>query len=309
MTNDTQEPTPRNQTLGNQARHDRDFARGPDPAARGDRGPHDRLRRRDRRVGRGRAMTAAELAEAGIDVVMLEEGGHHHRIVRRRHGTSAADAVPGRRPGTRPRDAAGAVLRRPRGRSTVINGGMSWRNPARVLKRWAEDDGIAAIGEQDMEPYFAEVESRISVRTEDPEMIGKDMRLLKAGAHAQGWKRSSRICAISCTARAATTAPTAARPARSARCRSPTSPGRFDRGARLYADCRVERITKSGRAVTGVQARFVRPRTPWPAPDRPVQGRRGRRRRRADTGSAGQVRAAVALRELGRNLSLHRTRR
>ena len=30
-------------------------------------------------------------------------------------------------------------------------------------------------------------------------------------------------------------------------------------GARLFADCRVERITRNGRAVTGIVGRFIRP--------------------------------------------------
>ncbi len=257
--------------------------------------------------GAGGAMTAAELAEAGIDVVMLEEGGYHP--------TESFDADTGRALRTLYRDAGlGLALGTPPvlfsegrcvGGSTVINGGMSWRTPARVLKRWAEDDGIAAIGEQDMEPYFAEVESRISVGPQDPETIGKDMRLLKAGADAQGWKiipnlRNQLHCAGSnnCT----NGCPTGAK-----RSMLVTSvPRALDRGARLYADCRVERITKSGRAVTGVQARFVRPG------GRPGPRLTVRSKVVVVAGGAVQTPALLArsgLRsrsgQLGRNLSLH----
>jgi choline dehydrogenase-like flavoprotein len=31
------------------------------------------------------------------------------------------------------------------GGSTVVNGGMSWRTPARVLERWASQEAVAAI--------------------------------------------------------------------------------------------------------------------------------------------------------------------
>jgi hypothetical protein len=65
---------------------------------------------------------------------------------------------------------------------------MSWRTPAQVLQRWASEEGVVAISEQEMEPYFAQVESRISVALQDPETIGQNMRLLKAGADAKGWK-------------------------------------------------------------------------------------------------------------------------
>ena len=251
--------------------------------------------------GAGGAMTAAELAEAGIDVVMLEEGGYHP--------TESFDADTGRALRTLYRDAGlGLALGTPPvlfsegrcvGGSTVINGGMSWRTPARVLKRWADDDGIDAIGEQDMDPYFTEVESRISVGRQDPETIGKDMRLLKAGADAQRWKiipnlRNQLHCAGSnnCT----NGCPTGAK-----RSMLVTSvPRALDRGARLYADCRVERITKSGRGVTGVQARFVRPGG-RPGPRLTVRSKVVVVAGGAvqTPGPAGQVRAAVAIRATG----------
>ena len=119
-------------------------------------------------------------------------------------------------------------------------------------------EGIAEIGERDMEPHFAKVESRISVALQDPETIGNDMRLLKAGADAKGWKiipnlRNQLHCAgtNNCT----NGCPTGAK-----RSMLVTNvPRALARGARLFADCRVERITRNGRAVTGIEGRFVRP--------------------------------------------------
>src|SRR6202044_2767193 len=71
------------------------------------------------------------------------------------------------------------------GGSTVVNGGMSWRTQARVLARWSEE--VDGVTERDMDPYFAEVESRLHVALQDPETIGRDSELLKAGADALGW--------------------------------------------------------------------------------------------------------------------------
>jgi len=210
--------------------------------------------------GAGGATMAAELADAGIDVVMVEEGGYHP--------TESFTAQTGRALRTLYRDAgAGVALGRPPvlfsegrcvGGSTVVNGGMSWRTPARVLERWASKEDVAAISEREMEPYFAQVESRISVALQDPETIGQDMRLLKAGADAKGWKiipnlRNQLHCAgtNNCTHGC----PTGAK-----RSMLVTSiPRALRRGARLFADCRVERITKSARGVTGVEGRFTRP--------------------------------------------------
>jgi choline dehydrogenase-like flavoprotein len=257
--------------------------------------------------GAGGAMTAAALAEAGVDVVVVEEGGYHP--------TESFTAETGRALRTLYRDGGvGLALGTPPvlfsegrcvGGSTVVNGGMSWRTPARVLRRWAGEDGIAEIREADLDPYFAEVESRISVGRQDPETIGRDMQLLKAGADAKGWNiipnlRNQLHCAgtNNCT----NGCPTGAK-----RSMLVTSiPRALAQGARLFADCRVERITRSRRGVTGVEARFVRP-----------GGRRGPRltvRARAVVAAGGAVQTPALLArsglrsasgQLGRNLSLH----
>ena len=256
--------------------------------------------------GAGGATMAAELADAGVDVVVIEEGGYHP--------TESFTAETGRALRNLYRDAgAGVALGRPPvvfaegrcvGGSTVVNGGMSWRTPARVLQRWT-DEGVAAVGEGEMEPYFAKVESRISVALQDPETIGNDMRLLKAGADAKGWKiipnlRNQLHCAGSnnCT----NGCPTGAK-----RSMLVTSiPRALRRGARLFADCRVERVTRSGNTVTGIEGRFLRP-----------GGHRGPRltvRAPVVVASGGAVQTPALLArsgfrsssgQLGRNLSLH----
>jgi glycine/D-amino acid oxidase-like deaminating enzyme len=84
--------------------------------------------------GAGGATVAAELAEAGVDVIVLEEGGYHP--------TASFTAGTGRALRTLYRDGGGGMaIGRPSvlyaegrcvGGSTVVNGGMSWRTPARV---------------------------------------------------------------------------------------------------------------------------------------------------------------------------------
>ena len=257
--------------------------------------------------GAGGATMAAELAEAGVDVVVIEEGGYHP--------TESFTASAGRAARTLYRDGGvGLAAGRPPvlfsegrcvGGSTVVNGGMSWRTPAHVLANWARDQNVIAISEPDMEPYFAEVEGRISVARQDPETIGTDMRLLKAGADAKGWKiipnlRNQLHCAGSnnCT----NGCPTGAK-----RSMLVTAiPRALHKGARLYSDCRVERITTGRGAVTGVHARFIRPG------GRPGPRLIVRARAVVVAGGAVQTPALIArsgLRsssgQLGRNLTLH----
>jgi choline dehydrogenase-like flavoprotein len=257
--------------------------------------------------GAGGATMAAELAEAGIDVIVVEEGGYHP--------TESFTAEAGRATRTLYRDGGvGIALGRPPvlfaegrcvGGSTVVNGGMSWRTPARVLDHWARQDNVLAIGEQDMEPFFRVVESRISVGHQDPETVGTDMKLLKAGADAKGWKiipnlRNQLHCAgtNNCT----NGCPTGAK-----RSMLVTAvPRALHHGARLYADCRIERITTARGAITGVEGRFVRP-----------GGQHGARltiRAKVVVAAGGAVQtpaliARSGLRsasgQLGRNLTLH----
>lgn len=201
-------------------------------------------------TGAGGATMAAELALAGVDVIMVEEGGYHATAS---FGTESVRALR-----TLYRDGGGGMtLGRPSvlyaegrcvGGSTVVNGGMSWRTPPRVLDRWAaEADGIS---EPDMAPFFDEVESRLHVALQDPGTIGRDSELLKAGADALGWRivpnrRNQLHCAGSNNCNNG--CPTGAKQSMLVT----NVPRALAAGARLYADCRATRVSASG-----VEARF-----------------------------------------------------
>ena len=257
--------------------------------------------------GAGGATMAAELAEAGVDVVVIEEGGYHPT------GSFTAESARALR--TLYRDGGGGLtVGRPWvmfaegrcvGGSTVVNGGMSWRTPVQVLDRWSAQEGVRAITEQDMEPYFARAEARHSVGLQDPETIGRDSELLKAGAAAKGWslvpnRRNQLHCAG--TNNCLSGCPTGAK-----RSMLVTSvPHALALGARLFADCRVERVTRDRGAATGVTGYFVRP-----------GGGRGPRltvRAAAVIVAGGAIQTPALLArsglrsasgQLGRNLSLH----
>jgi choline dehydrogenase-like flavoprotein len=202
--------------------------------------------------GAGGATMAAELAEAGFDVVVLEEGSYYQTrdftadtsaMVRQLYRDGGATMALGNPP----------ILYqegRAVGGSTVINGGMSWRTPDKILARWERERGLAGIA-KDLEPHFARVERRIHVAGMDDEAIGKDNRLLKAGADAMGWKtignlRNQAHCAGS--NRCAFGCPTGAKQSALVS----YIPRALHYGARVYADVRVDHITRHGKRATGV---------------------------------------------------------
>jgi choline dehydrogenase-like flavoprotein len=212
--------------------------------------------------GAGGATVAAELAEAGVDVIMLEEGGYHP--------TESFTAGTGRALRTLYRDGGGGMaIGRPSvlyaegrcvGGSTVVNGGMSWRTPAPVLQRWAEQEGLPAIGERDLAPYFEAIESRLSVGPQDPETVGRDSELFRDAARARGWavvanRRNQRHCAG--TNNCSSGCPTGAKQSMLVT----SVPRALAAGARLFADVRVDRVLlgRGTRAAIGITGHVVRP--------------------------------------------------
>ncbi|NVB77457.1 MAG: GMC family oxidoreductase [Kofleriaceae bacterium] len=201
--------------------------------------------------GAGGATVAAELSEAGFDVLVLEEGSYYQTrdftadtstMIRQLYRDGGATMAIGAPP----------ILYqegRAVGGSTVINGGMSWRTPENILERW-EKAGVGT-SPKEMEPYFERVEKRIHVAPMDAEAIGNDNKILKRGADAKGWEIignlrnqahcvGSNRCAFGC--------PTGAKQSALVS----YIPRALHFGARVYADVHVDRITRHGKRATGV---------------------------------------------------------
>src|SRR6185369_533920 len=198
------------------------------------------------------ATFAAELSEAGYDVVVVEEGSYYQTrdftadtsaMVRQLYRDGGATMAIGNPP---------IMFQEGRavGGSTVINGGMSWRTPDDILADWRHVAGLDLDAKR-LEPYFERVEKRIHVAPMDEAAIGNDNWLLKKGADAKGWKIvgnlrnqvhcvGSNRCAFGC--------PTGAKQSALVS----YIPRALHYGARIYADVRVDRITRHGKRATGV---------------------------------------------------------
>jgi choline dehydrogenase-like flavoprotein len=208
--------------------------------------------------GAGGATTAAELAEGGLDVIVLEEGSYvpteefttdTAEMVRKLYRDGGASLAFGTPVVT---FAEGRCV----GGSTVINGGMSWRTPEKILDRWSREDQVAKILPGDLDRYFARVEKFVSARGQDAGTVGRDNQLLKAGADRMGWKTVENVrnqhhcvganrCAFGCPTKAKRSMLVS------------YLPRALAFGARLYADCGVTRLTTVGKRITGAEARVV----------------------------------------------------
>ncbi len=136
--------------------------------------------------GAGGASAAASLAEAGLEVIVLEAGGHYNRdsypqdhleaisTIYRDAGLTIAEGNP-----PIPVPVARIV-----GGTTVINSGTCFRAPTAVLESWRTDHGLSWANE--LEPHYAEAEEFLRVRPLDPERMGRNGQLAMEGARAIG---------------------------------------------------------------------------------------------------------------------------
>ncbi len=136
--------------------------------------------------GAGGAVAAATLAEAGLDVLVLEAGERYERgsypagrlqaiaELYRDAGLTIADGRP-----PIPVPVAKAV-----GGTTVINSGTCFRAPDAILEGWRREFGVAWARELDGD--FAEAEEFLRVTELDPERMGRNGQLAMEGAAALG---------------------------------------------------------------------------------------------------------------------------
>src|SRR5262249_27774421 len=118
--------------------------------------------------GAGGAVAAASLAEAGLDVLVLEAGRHYER------GTHPPDRL--RAIGSLYRGAGLTVatgkppivvpVGRVVGGTTVVNSGTCFRAPESVLDDWSKRFGIDWA--PDLDADFAEAEETLRVQRLDP---------------------------------------------------------------------------------------------------------------------------------------------
>jgi choline dehydrogenase-like flavoprotein len=208
--------------------------------------------------GAGGAVVAKELAEAGVEVVLLEEGAFYTGkdftgdpremiglLYRNRGLTGTVGGV------TIPIPLGKCV-----GGTTVINSGTCYRAPDYVLEAWKRDFGVAHITEPELRPYFEKVERELNVGPVPDATYGKNSQFFERGAQRLGFAgaripRNERgclgtgVCALGC--------PQDAKQAMHVS----YVPKALAAGATLYTRCRVERILIGNGRAFGVIASLL----------------------------------------------------
>jgi choline dehydrogenase-like flavoprotein len=161
-------------------------------------------------AGAGGAVAAAELAEGGMSVVVLEEGHWHDpdtftarppQMLARLYRDGGQTMTLGTPPIMLP---LGSGL----GGTTLVNSGTCFRTPPSVLDRWAREFGLE-VSEESLRPCFERVERALSVSEVTPELAGGNAAVARRGAQRLGWSHGylsrnargcvgSGVCAFGC---------------------------------------------------------------------------------------------------------------
>jgi len=229
-------------------------------------------------VGSGAAGAAAAcvLAEAGLEVLVLEEGAPLRPEDRRRDVFSGFAA--------RWRD-AGMQVARGRGftpvlqgvcvgGTTVVNGAIMHRLPGPIHDLWVRENGAGrCFDAAALDRVFAILDAALDVAPTPPAVAGENNRLMAAGFSALGLSSAPiarNVSDCEASARCLQGCPT-----RRKRSMDETLlPRAFAAGARLVADCPVERVFARGGRAAGVIARTKCPDSGLPGPRLTISARR-----------------------------------
>ena len=256
-------------------------------------------------TGAGGGPVAAELAERGLAVAMVEEGAYEQR--------AQFAGAPERRMARFWRDGGmlstvGNVpipipLGRMVGGTTAINSGTCYRPPDAVLTEWREELGLPAeFSAEGLGGYFRRVETEMGVCPAEAPHLGVVTEYVARGAEAMGFEHGplprnapgcdgQGTCIVGC--------PTDAKRSTNVS----YVPRALRAGAHLFTGMKVRRLLRRGRRFVGIEA---------VGRDSAGAERRVFVEARAVVVACGTIHSPLLLRDngirlpwLGRNLSIH----
>jgi choline dehydrogenase-like flavoprotein len=214
-------------------------------------------------TGAGGGITAELLTQAGLNVVLIEEGPLRTSSDFNQKESEAYADLYQDGAGRKTLDGAIALLQgRCVGGTTVINWTSSFRTPASTLGYWREQFDLADFTEAAMTPWFAQAEKRLNMHKWEEAPPNLNNEILRTGAHKIGisaeiiprnvkgcWNLGS--CGLGC--------PTNAKQSMLVT----TIPSSLKAGAKLFYQTRAEHFEFEGKKVkalvcAGIQVNGVR---------------------------------------------------
>ncbi len=202
-------------------------------------------------TGAGGGTAAEILSQAGLSVVLLEEGPLRSSNDFKMREAEAFRDLYQEGGGRTTKDAAITVLQgRSVGGSTTVNWTSSFRTPAPTLKHWTDVHGVRNVGEAEMAPWFERAEKRLGIA---PWMVppNENNDIIRQGCEKLGWNWHTiprnvagcwnlGMCGLGC--------PTNAKQSMLVT----TIPAALTAGAVLYQRARVRKLLLNGDQVEGV---------------------------------------------------------
>ena len=218
--------------------------------------------------GAGGAVAATTLAEAGRDVVLLEEGPHVPDTGQMRPSESVRnswrDGAVTLALGLGGSPSINVTSGRCLGGSSTATGGVCFRIPDHVLEGWVRD-GLGELTPAKMQPWFEKVERDVHVEEVPVELRSKSTHLFgvglaKLGEPLKPMRRNTRgcngcgRCNFGCPHHAKLSVDVS------------YLPRALAQGARIYTGALIERVDFSGTRATGVSGRVLNRDTFKPGP-------------------------------------------
>jgi choline dehydrogenase-like flavoprotein len=264
--------------------------------------------------GAGGAAAAATLAEAGLDVLVLESGPY---VDHTGYPTDPLQAMPlfyrdGGMTIATGKPAIPVPVGRTVGGTTVINSGTCFRAPGEVLEEWRDREGLDWATELD--PLYEAAEEVLAVTPLDLETLGRNGQLCAEGARALGASggpisRNAGRC-VQCSS-----CPLGCRIDAKRAAHVSYLPRAVAAGARVRAGVQVQRVLTDGGRVTGLACRAGLPTTgaqEMRRNGRPAAGRDWEVRAKAVVSAGGAfgtpellLRSGIRHPALGRHLHVH----
>jgi choline dehydrogenase-like flavoprotein len=196
--------------------------------------------------GAGGAVVAALLADAGLEVIVLEEGGHHTKAEFKMREDLAFPMLYQEAGGRTTKDLGISILQgRAVGGTTVVNWTTSFRTPEPVLEHWRREHAVSGLDLATLGPHWDAVEERLNIKQIGLDETNRNNRLLYDGCKALGiavdtTRRNVRncfksgYCGMGCPVDAKQSMLVT------------YLPDAVEKGAQIVSRCRVDRLSLAG---------------------------------------------------------------